>query len=150
MRTHLINSADVGQSEPVSDITADHGLNMAKRVIPAPDSSPTSSPGTQASVPCAHLGTRVMSSSRQRGQDTDLKKAPRAPANNSGKCNSEVMQEADEPSSSDESPEPQQKVARQVVAMDAGIEFEPDTVYGSLPCVHYLLTGLVHQAVLRR
>jgi len=128
-----MNSADVGQSEPVSDVTADQGLNMANRVIPAPDYGPTSSPGKQASVPCAPLGTRVLSSSRQRGQETDLKKAPREPANNSGKCNLEVMQEADEPSSSDDSREPQQKVSRQVGAMDAGIEVEPDTVDGSLP-----------------
>jgi len=42
------------------------------------------------------------------------------------------MQEADEPYSSDESPEPQQKVARQVGAMDAGIEVEQDTLDGEL------------------
>jgi hypothetical protein len=42
------------------------------------------------------------------------------------------MQEADEPYSSDESPEPQRKVARQVGAMDAGIEVEPDTLDGEL------------------
>ena len=71
-----------------------------------------------------------MSSSRQRGQGTDLKKALRAPANNSGKRNLAVMQEADEPYSLDESPEPQRKVAHQVGAMDAGIEVEPDTLDG--------------------
>jgi len=42
------------------------------------------------------------------------------------------MQEADEPYSSDESPEPQRKVARQVGAMDAGIEVEPDRLDGEL------------------
>jgi len=131
-RTHRINWADVGESEPESDVAADRGLDLANGAIPAPDSGPTSSPGKQASVPCANLGTRVLSSSRQRGQGTDLKKAPRTPANNSGKRNLAVMQEADEPYSSDESPEPQRKVARQVGAMDAGIEVEPDTLDGEL------------------
>jgi len=42
------------------------------------------------------------------------------------------MEEADEPYRSDESPEPQRKVARQVGAMDAGIEVEPDTLEGEL------------------
>jgi len=37
------------------------------------------------------------------------------------------MQEADEPYGSDGSPEPQRKVARQVGAIDAGIEVERDT-----------------------
>ena len=37
------------------------------------------------------------------------------------------MQEADKPYGSDRSPEPQRKVARQVGAIDAGIEVEPDT-----------------------
>jgi len=37
------------------------------------------------------------------------------------------MHEADEPYGSDGSPEPQRKVARQVGAIDAGIEVEPDT-----------------------
>jgi len=52
------------------------------------------------------------------------------PANNSGKRNLAVMQEDDEPYSSDESPEPQRNVARQVGAMDASIEVEPDTLDG--------------------
>jgi len=114
--------------QPVSDVAADGGLDLANGAIPAPDSGPTSSPGKQASVPCTNLGTGVLSSSRQRGQATDLKKAPRKPANSSGKRNLAVMQEADEAYSLDESQEPQQKVARQVGAMDAGIEVEPDTV----------------------
>jgi len=42
------------------------------------------------------------------------------------------MTEADEPYSADESPEHQRKVARQVGAMDAGIEVEPDTLDGEL------------------
>jgi len=42
------------------------------------------------------------------------------------------MQVADELYSSDESPEPQLKVGRQVGAMDAGIEVERDTVDGEL------------------
>jgi len=105
---------------------------LANGAIPAPDSGPTSSPGKQASVPCANLGTRVLSSSRQRGQATDLNKAHRTPPNNSGKRNLAVMQEADEPYSSNESPEPQRNVARQVGAMDAGIEVEPDTLNGEL------------------
>jgi len=40
------------------------------------------------------------------------------------------MQEADEPYGSDGSPGPQRKVARQVGAIDAGIEVEPDTCDG--------------------
>jgi len=40
------------------------------------------------------------------------------------------MQEADEPYSLDGSPEPQRKVARQVGAIDAGIEIEPETGNG--------------------
>jgi len=61
---------------------------------------------------------------------TNLKKAPRMPANYSGKGNLVVMQEADEPYSTDESPEPQWQVARQVGGMDAGIEVEPDKLDG--------------------
>jgi len=113
-------------------VAADRGLDLVNGAILAPDSGPTSSPGKQASVPCSNLGTRVLSSSRQRGQATELKKAPRTPANNSGKRNLVVMQEADEPNSSDKSPEPQRKVARQVGAMDAIIEVEPDTHDGEL------------------
>ena len=86
----------------------------------------------QASVSCANLGTSVLSSSSQRGQETDLKQGHRTPANNSAKCNLTVMQEAETPYSSDESPEPQRKVARQVGAMDASIEVEPDTLDGEL------------------
>jgi len=71
-RTHRINWADIGESEPQSS-------------------------GTQASVPRANLGTRVLRSSRQGERENDLKKACRTPANNSGKRNLEVMQEADEP-----------------------------------------------------
>ena len=100
-RTHRINWADVGESEPGSS-------------------------GTQASVPRANLCTRVLRSSRQEEQETDLKKASRTPANNSGKRNLTVMQEADEPYSSDGSPGPERKVASQVGAIDAGIEVEPD------------------------
>jgi len=127
-----MNWADIGESEPESDVAAHRDLDLAKGAIPAPDSGPTSSPRKQASVPCANLGTRVLSSSRERGQGTDLKEAPRTSANNSGKRNLAVMQEADEPYSSDESPEPQRKVARQVGAMDAGIGVEPDTLDGEL------------------
>jgi len=104
-RTHCINWADIGESEPESS-------------------------GTQASVPRANLGTRVLGSSRQGEQETDLKKVSRTPANNSGKRNLAVMQEADEPYSSDGSPGPQRKVARQVGALDAGIEVVPDTCDG--------------------
>jgi len=49
-RTHRINWADVGESEPESS-------------------------GTQASVPHSNLGTRVVRSSRQGERETDLKKA---------------------------------------------------------------------------
>jgi len=104
-RTHRINWADIGESEPESS-------------------------GTQASVPRANLGTRVLRSSRQGEQETDLKKASRTPANNSGKCNLEVMQEADEPYGSDGSPGPQMNLAHQVGAIDAGIEVEPGTRHG--------------------
>jgi len=104
-RTHRINWADIGESEPESS-------------------------GTQASVLRANLGTCVLRSSRQGEWETDLKKASRMPANNSGKCNLAVMQEADEPYGSDGSPGPQRKVARQLGAFDAGIEVEPDTCDG--------------------
>ena len=129
-RTHLINSADVGESEPESDVAADQGLDLANEAIPAPDSGPTSSPGKPASVPWANLGTRVLRYSRQRGQATDLKKGPQTPANNSGKPNLAVMKEAHERYSSDKSPEPQRKLPRPVGAMDAGIEVQPDTLDG--------------------
>ena len=120
------------QSEPESDGAADRGLVLANGTIPAPDSSPTSSSGKQASVPCANLGTHIWSSSRPRGQATDLKKAPWTLAINRGKRDLAVIQEADEPYSSDERPESQRKVACQVRAMDAGIEVEQDTCDGKL------------------
>jgi len=102
-RTHRINwAADVGESEPESS-------------------------GMQASVPRANLGTRVLRSSRQGERETNLKKASRTPAKNSGKRNLVVMQEAYKPYGSYGSPGPQRKVARQVGAIDAGIEVEPDT-----------------------
>jgi len=104
-RTHRINWADVGESEPESS-------------------------GTQGSVPRANLGTRVLRSSRQGERETNLKKASRTPANNSGKRNLTVMHEADEPYGSDGSPGPRRNVARQVVAIDAGIEVELDTRHG--------------------
>jgi len=66
-------------------------------------------------------------SSRQGERETDLKKASRTPANNSGKLNLAVRQEPDEPYGSDGSPGPQRKVARHVGAIDAGIEVEPAT-----------------------
>jgi len=101
VRTHRINWADVGESEPES-------------------------PGTQASVPRANLGTRVLRSSRPGERETDVKKPSRTPAPNSGKPNLAVMKEADEPHGSDGSPGPQRKVASLVGAIDAGIEVEPD------------------------
>jgi len=66
-------------------------------------------------------------SSRQGERETDLRKASRTPANNCGKRNLAVMQEADEPYGWDRSPGPQRKVARQVGAIDAGIEVALDT-----------------------
>jgi len=75
-RTHPINWVDVGESEPES-------------------------PARQASVPRANLGTRVLRSSRQGERETDLKKASRNPANNSGKRTLAVRQAADEPYRSD-------------------------------------------------
>jgi len=131
-QTDHINWADVGESELESDVAADQGLDLANGAILATDSGPTSPPGKQPSVPCGKLGTCVLSSSRQRGQETDLKKAPGTPANNSGKRNLAVMQEAEEPYSSDQSPEPQRKVARQVWAIYAGIELEPNPLDGLL------------------
>jgi len=65
--------------------------------------------------------------SRQGERETDLKKASRRPANDSGKRNVAVMQEAVEPNGSDGSPEQQRKVACEVGAIDAGIEVERDT-----------------------
>ena len=105
MRTHRINWADVGESEPESS-------------------------GTQASVPRANLGTRFLRSSREGERETDLKKASRKPTNTSRKRNVVVMQEANEPYGSDGSPGPQRKVARQVGAIDAGIEVVPETREG--------------------
>ena len=101
-RTYRINWADIGESEAESS-------------------------DTQASVPPPNLGTRVLRSSRQGEQETDLKKASWTPANNSGKRNLAVMPEANEPYGSDGSLEPLRKVAPQVGAIDAGIEVEPDT-----------------------
>ena len=68
-----------------------------------------------------------MRSIRQGERETDVKKASQRPANNSGKRNLTVMQEADEPYGSDGSPGPQRKVARQVRAIDAAIELDQDT-----------------------
>jgi len=115
-RTHRINWADISESEPESS-------------------------STQSSVPRANLGTRVLRSSRQGEQETDVKKASRTPANNSGKRNLAVMQEADEPYGSDGSPGPQRKVARQVGAIDGGIELEQNTRDGK----HNLSWQLAHR-----
>jgi len=104
-QTHSINWADVGESEPESS-------------------------GTQASVPRANLGTRVLRSSRQGERETDLKKVSQMPANNSGKRNLPGMQEADEPYGSNGNPGRQRNEARQVGAIDAGIEVDPDTPDG--------------------
>jgi len=71
-RTHRINWADFGESEPESS-------------------------GTQDSVPRANLGTRALRSSRQEARETNLRKESWTPANNSGKRNVAVMQEANEP-----------------------------------------------------
>ena len=73
------------------------------------------------------MGTRVLRSSSQGERETDLKKASQTPANYSGKRNLVVMQEGDEPYGLDGNPEPLRQVARQVGAIDAGIEVEPDT-----------------------
>jgi len=75
-RTHRIKWADFGKSEPESS-------------------------GMQDSVPHANLGTRALRSSRQEERETNLRKESRTPANNSGKCNVAVMQEANEPYSSE-------------------------------------------------
>jgi len=80
-------------------------------------------------------------SSRQGERETDLKKASRTPANNTGKRNLTVMQEADEPYSSDGSLGPERKVASQVGAIDACIEIEPDTRDGE----HNLSWQLAHR-----
>jgi len=93
------------------------------------ESEPESS-GTQASVPRANLGTRVLRSSRQGEPETDLKKASQTPANNSAKRNLAVIDEANEPYGSDGSLEGQRKVACEVGAIDTGIEVEPDTRNG--------------------
>jgi len=82
---------------------------------------------TEASVPGANLGTRVLRSSRQGEQETDLKKAAGTTANNTGQRNLAVMSEANEPYGLDGSPESQRTVARPVGAIDAGIDVEPDT-----------------------
>jgi len=119
--THRINWADVGESEPESS-------------------------ATQASVPRANLGTRVLRSCRQGERETDLKKASRTPANNSGKRNLVVMQEADEPYGSEGRPGPLRKVARQVGAIDAGIEVELDTRDGE----HNLSWQLADRTILTK
>jgi len=104
-RTHLINWADVGESEPESS-------------------------GTQASLSRANLGTRVLRPSRQEERETGQKKASRTRANKSGKCNLGVMKEAHEPYGSDRSQEPQRRVARPVGGIDSALEIEPDTGEG--------------------
>jgi len=104
-RIHRINWGDVGESEPESS-------------------------GTQCSVPRANLGTGVLRSSGQGERETDLKKASQTSANYSGKRNLAVIQEADKLYGSDESPEPQRKVACQVGAINVSIEVEPDTRNG--------------------
>jgi len=96
-QTRRINWADVGQAERESDVVSDQGLNLANWAMRGPDYTPKSSPAKDASVPCANLRTSLLSSTRQKGQETDLKKASWMPADNSGKCNLAVMQEADEP-----------------------------------------------------
>jgi len=123
---------DFGKSELESDVAADWALYLANAAILAPHSGATLSPGKQSSVPCANLGTRVLSSSRQRGQKTNLKKSPITPANNSCKLNLAVMQEAGEQYSSDASLEPQRKVACQMGAIDTSIKVELNTVDGEL------------------
>jgi len=106
-RTHLINWEDVSESEPVSS-------------------------STQASVPRANAGTCILRSRTQGEWETDLKRASLPSANNCGhgERNLAVMQEANEPYGSNQSPELYWKVARQVGAIDAGIEVEPDTCDG--------------------
>jgi len=91
------------------------------------DSEPESS-GAQASVPCANLGTRVLRSSRHEEQDTELKKASQMPANDSGKHNMVVMQEANDPYDSHSSSELQRKVAKLVGPIDARMEVGLDTL----------------------
>ena len=83
-RTHRSNWADVGKLVPECS-------------------------GTQASVPVAKLGTRVSRSSRQGECEADLEKVSQTLANNCGKHNLAVMEEADEPHGLDGSPEPQRK-----------------------------------------
>jgi len=88
------------------------------------DSHPTSCSSKQASIPYGNLGTGLLRSSRQRGQATELKKAPGMPVNDSCKRSLVVMEEAHEPYIADESPEFLRKVACQVGAMDARIKVE--------------------------
>ena len=93
---------------------ADLGLDLTSRAISAPpasDSGSTPSPGKQASIPSVNLGSHVLRPSRQSGWKTDLKKASRISANNGGKRNLAAVKEGDEPCGSDESPEPQRKMA---------------------------------------
>jgi len=101
VQTHPIKGADAGELEPESS-----------RI--------------QASVTCANLGTPVLRCRGQGERETDLGKASRTPANNSGKCNLAVMQEVNDPYGSDGSRETQRKVASEVATIDAGIGVEPD------------------------
>ena len=143
-RTHRINSADDGEWDPESNVAADLGLDLTSSAIPAPaapDSGSTPSPGKQASIPSVNLGTRVLRSSRQSGSETDLKKASGTPANNGGKRNLAAVQEVDEPYGSDESPEPQRKVARQVGAISTSIGVEPEALNGEHDSGWYLASA---------
>ena len=101
VETPRIKGADAGELEPESS-------------------------GMQASVTWANLGTPVLRSRGQGERETDLGKASRTPADNSGKCNLPVMLEVNDPYGSDGSPEPQRKVASEVGTIDDGIGVEPD------------------------
>ena len=104
----------LAESELVCDVAADRGLPLANAAIRAVASGPPSSSGNQASLSRVNLGTCVLSSNRQRGQVTDLKESPWTPANYSGKRNLAVMQEADQPYSSDKGLDRQWNVACKV------------------------------------
>ena len=120
------STVDADELESDSNMTADADPNLTTRMMPTPDSGFAPTLGKQASVPPADLGTRFLRSGRQIGWETDLKKvshlSTRMSANNHGKRNLAAMEEDDELYHSADSPEPQKKTARQLLAIDTGIE----------------------------
>ena len=67
---------DDWESEPDSEVAADHHRNSANTVVLAPDSGFALSPSKQPPALLADLGIHALSSGQQIGRETDLKKYP--------------------------------------------------------------------------